>query len=102
VARLAAGGEASVGELGAPFAISGPAVTKHIKVLEAAGLLRRAKEGRIHRCRLDAAPIGDAAAWIAAHRRLWGAQLDRLAAHLEKTQPANQEKQDGRRPRRRR
>ncbi len=101
VARLAATGEARVGELGAPFAISGPAVTKHIKALEAAGLVRRTRAGRVHRCRLDAAPIGDVAAWLAAHRRLWEAQLDRLAAHLEKPEPATQEKPDGRRPRRR-
>jgi DNA-binding transcriptional ArsR family regulator len=102
LARLARGGETSVGELGAPFAISGPAVTKHLKVLEAAGLVRRTREGRVHRCRFDAAPIGDAATWIETYRRLWEAQLDHLAAYLEKTQPPTEEKPDGRRQDRRR
>jgi DNA-binding transcriptional ArsR family regulator len=84
VARLAKG-EASVGDLGAPFDVSAPAITKHLKVLEAAGMLRRTRDGRVHRCRLEAQPIADAATWIEAHRRIWKQQLDRLAEYLERT-----------------
>ena len=105
VARLARG-EASVGDLGEPFDMSGPAVTKHLKVLEAAGLLRREKDGRVHRCSLDAAPITTAAEWIELHRRMWEQQLDRLAAYLERTsdtEPSPKERRDEhRRPPRRR
>ncbi len=63
LARLALG-EASVGELAAPFSVSAPAISKHLKVLERAGLVAREKRGRVHRCRLDPAPMQDAAATI--------------------------------------
>jgi len=81
VARLARG-EANVGELAAPFDMSMPAITKHLKVLERAGLLHREIDGRVHRCRLAAGPMDDAVAWIARHRKFWNQQLDGLAAYL--------------------
>ena len=65
LARLARSPDAAVGDLARPFAISLPAVSKHLKVLEDAGLLTRRKEGRVHRCRLVGAPMRDAAEWIA-------------------------------------
>jgi DNA-binding transcriptional ArsR family regulator len=101
VARLAKG-EASVGDLGEPFDVSAPAITKHLKVLEAAGLLRRTRDGRVHRCRLDAAPIADAASWIEAHRRVWRHSLDRLADYLERTSVKEESDDPGHRPPRRR
>ena len=83
LARLAQG-EASVGELAAPHAMSLPAVSKHLRVLETAGLLRKEKEGRVIHCRLEAVPLRDAAAWIAEYRRFWEARLDTLAGYLER------------------
>ena len=96
LARLAEG-EASVGELADPFAISLPAVSRHLKVLETAGLIRRHKAGRVHRCRLDPAPIRQAAGWIAQYRRFWDGQLDQLARYLE--QEINQETDREEKPR---
>ncbi len=85
LARLAAG-EATAGELAAPFKMSLPAVSKHLKVLESAGLLIRQREGRIHRCRLDPAPMKQAVDWIEAHRRFWEARFDSLAQYLDELQ----------------
>lgn len=82
LARLALG-EASVGELAAPFEMSLPAVSKHLKVLEGAGLLARARDGRVHRCALDAGPMKEAVDWITDYRRFWEAQFDSLARYLE-------------------
>ena len=82
LARLALGA-ASVGDLAAPHEMSLPAVSKHLRVLETAGLLRKEKDGRVVRCRLEAAPLRDAAAWIADYRRFWEAQFDALAGYLE-------------------
>ena len=82
LARLALG-ETSVGELAAPHAMSLPAVSKHLRVLEAAGLVRREKQGRVIRCSLEAAPLEGAADWIAEYRRFWEAQLDALADYLQ-------------------
>ena len=82
LARLALG-ETSVGELAAPHAMSLPAVSKHLRVLEAAGLVRREKQGRVIRCSLEAAPLEAAADWIAEYRRFWEAQLDALADYLQ-------------------
>ena len=76
-------GDATVGELAAPFEISGPAVSKHLRVLERAGLVRRARDGRISRCRLDASPMRHAADWVADYRRFWEGQLDALAAYFD-------------------
>src|SRR6187549_3759719 len=79
LARLARG-EATVTELAQPFQVSLPAISKHLRVLEAAGLLARQKQGRIHRCRLVAAPLHDAAQWLLFHERLWEGTFDSLAA----------------------
>lgn len=81
--RLARG-EASVTALARPFRISRPAISKHLRVLERAGLVRRTKDGRVSRCRLDARRMRGAADWIARYRRFWEGQFDRLAAHLER------------------
>lgn len=78
-----AGGDTSVGELARPFAMSLPAVSKHLRVLERAGLLTQSKQGRIRRCRLRAAPLHDATKWIARYRKYWEDQLDALAAYVE-------------------
>ena len=87
LARLAAG-EASVGDLAAPHAMSLPAISKHLKVLERAGLIARRKDGRVHRCSLDTAPMDAAVAWIESHRRFWQARFDALDDYLadQKTQ----------------
>jgi DNA-binding transcriptional ArsR family regulator len=82
LARLAAG-ETSVSELAKPYDISLPAVSKHLRVLESAGLVTRRKDGRVQRCRLKAGPMKSAAEWIEHYRRFWEAQLDSLARFLE-------------------
>jgi DNA-binding transcriptional ArsR family regulator len=82
LARLASG-EASVTELAKPYDMSLPAVSKHLRVLESAGLVARSKDGRVHRCRLEAAPMKSAADWIAHYRQFWEAQLDSLQRYLE-------------------
>ena len=85
LARLSRG-ESSVTSLAAPFSMSLPAVSKHLRVLQSAGLLRREIDGRVHRCRLVAEPMRDAAAWIEHYRRFWESQFDALARYLESTQ----------------
>ncbi len=82
LARLATG-EASVTELAKPYDISLPAVSKHLRVLESAGLVASSKDGRVHRCRLEAAPMKSAADWMAHYRQFWEAQLDSLQRYLE-------------------
>jgi DNA-binding transcriptional ArsR family regulator len=82
LARLAKG-EGTVGELAAPFAISRPAVSKHLNVLEAAGLIHRMPEGRINRCHFDPEPLKAATAWVDRYRRSWEKRLDALAEYLE-------------------
>lgn len=82
LARLSRG-EATVGELAEPFAMSRPAISKHLNVLEAAGLLHRLPEGRINRCRMDAKPLAVASEWVERYRRYWEDRLDALAAYLE-------------------
>jgi DNA-binding transcriptional ArsR family regulator len=81
LARLATG-EASVTELAEPFAMSMPAVSKHLKVLERAGLIARGREAQWRPCRLDAAPLKDVAGWIDHYRRFWDESFDRLDAYL--------------------
>jgi DNA-binding transcriptional ArsR family regulator len=82
LARLALG-ETSVGELAEPFDMSLPAVSKHLGVLEGAGLLARERDGRVRRCRLQPRPLQGAAEWIAQYRRFWEEQFDALARYLE-------------------
>lgn len=79
--RLASG-EATVGELARPFEISRPAISKHLRVLEKAGLVQRTVDGRISRCELDAAPMRDAAEWVEYYRKFWEGQLDLLASYF--------------------
>ena len=93
LARLALG-EASVGELAGPFAMSLPAVSKHLKVLEGAGLLARARDGRMHRCHLEPQAMREAADWIEHYRRFWEAQLDSLARYLEDPNPDTDNKKE--------
>lgn len=82
LARLAEG-EATVGELARPFRISRPAISKHLRVLERAGLVQRARDGRLSRCGLDASPMREAAEWVEEYRKFWESQLDALARYLE-------------------
>lgn len=88
VARLARG-ETSVGQLARPFDMSAPAISKHLRVLERAGLLRQRREGRLRRCRLCPAPLQAAASWIEQYRDYWSRRLDSLAAFLEQTDGAS-------------
>lgn len=82
LARLSAG-EASVAELAKPFKVSAPAITKHMRILEEAGLLSREKVGRQHRCRLEERRLKEAQRWLEAHRRFWNGRLDALERHLK-------------------
>lgn len=85
LARLASG-EASVTELAEPFEMSMPAVSKHLKVLERAGLITRARDAQWRPCRLDPAPLQEVEAWIERHRRIWEERLDRLDDLLRELQ----------------
>lgn len=76
-------GEAPVKQLAEPFALSGPAITKHLKVLERAGLISRSREGQQRPCRLEPGALAPAADWIEQYRAMWEAQLDRLDAYLK-------------------
>ena len=78
-------GEMSVMELAEPFDISKPAITKHLKVLENAGLLRRQIIGRIHLCRLVPQPLGEAAEWIVFYENFWNKKFDALDKYLNET-----------------
>jgi DNA-binding transcriptional ArsR family regulator len=82
LARLARG-EATVGELAKPFAMSGPAVTKHLNVLEKAGLIRRGRDAQRRPCRLEPARLKEAAEYLACFRRFWEGSLDRLEDYLD-------------------
>jgi DNA-binding transcriptional ArsR family regulator len=84
LARLA-GGEATVTELASPFDVSLPAISRHLRVLERAQLIRRERDGRIHRMRLRPEALQDASAWIEKHRAFWEAQLDALETFLNET-----------------
>lgn len=106
LARLASG-EASVSELAEPFDISPPAVTKHLKMLERAGLISRSREAQRRPCKLEAQPLQEAMGWIEQYRQMWEARLDRLDDYLKQLQaaadicaqegaPAPKEKQRGR------
>jgi DNA-binding transcriptional ArsR family regulator len=81
LARLA-DGECTVGELAKPFAISGPAISKHLKVLERAGLVARGRDAQWRPCRLQAAPIKQIADWAEDYRQFWDAAYERLDAYL--------------------
>jgi len=94
LARLALG-ETSVTELAQPFAMSLPAISKHLKVLQRAGLITRGRAAQWRPCRLAADPLKDAADWLDHYRRFWEQSLDRLEAYLKELQ--GKEKQRGRR-----
>jgi len=92
LARLATG-EATVGELAEPFAMSLPAVSKHLKVLERAGLITRRRKAQWRPCRIEAGPLKDAAQWLEHYRRFWDESFDRLDEYLNELQSG--EKKDG-------
>jgi DNA-binding transcriptional ArsR family regulator len=81
LARLS-DGEATVNELAAPFDISLPAVSRHLKVLESAGLITRGREAQWRPCKLEAAPLKEVETWLADYRRFWAASLDELDVYL--------------------
>ena len=91
LARLSLG-EASVNQLVEPFRISQPAISKHLKVLERAGLITRGREAQWRPCKLDGAALKDVADWLEPYRRFWEERLDRLDEHLRMLQ-ANERKQ---------
>ena len=91
--RLASG-EACVTELAQPFEMSLPAVSKHLKVLERAGLIARGREAQWRPCRLQASPLRDADEWLEQYRRFWEESFDRLDEYLHEVQ--RREKEDGR------
>jgi DNA-binding transcriptional ArsR family regulator len=93
LARLALG-EASVTALAEPFEMSLPAVSKHLKVLERAGLIVRGREAQWRPCKLESAPLKDATEWLETYRRFWDASLDRLDNYLRELQA--KEKKRGR------
>jgi DNA-binding transcriptional ArsR family regulator len=82
LARLAEG-PATVKELTEPFAMSGPAISKHLRVLERAGLITRGREAQWRPCRLEAAPLKEVAEWAENYRRFWDASFERLDAYLQ-------------------
>src|SRR5678815_1509923 len=82
LAKLASG-ECSVTELAEPFEMSMPAVSKHLQVLERAGLVTRGREAQWRPCRLDAGPLKDGAEWAEQYRPMWEARFDRLETYLE-------------------
>lgn len=90
LARLA-DGEASVTELAEPFAMSLPAISRHLKVLERAGLISRSREAQWRPCRFEAAPLKEAEDWIERYRRLWEERFDRLDDYLRELQQQNPE-----------
>lgn len=87
LARLAEG-DATVSELAAPFSVSLPAVSRHLKVLEKAGLIERGREAQWRPSRLQVEPLDEAAGWLLARRRAWELRLDRLDRHLQRTKDA--------------
>ncbi|MBL0900497.1 MAG: winged helix-turn-helix transcriptional regulator [Reyranella sp.] len=96
LARLTLG-ETSVGDLAEPFDMSLPAVSKHLKVLERAGLIERGREAQRRPCRLAAEPLHEVSDWIATYRQFWEQRLDRLEAYLLETQAAKPAKKRTRR-----
>lgn len=85
LARLA-GGEATVTEIARPFAMSMPAITKHLKVLRQAGLIEQGRQAQWRPCRLKAEPLREAAGWVEQYRQFWEDRLDRLEAYLQELQ----------------
>ena len=96
LARLASG-EASVNELAAPFEMSLPAVSKHLKVLERAGLIARGREAQWRPSRLEAGPLREVADWVENYRQYWEESFDRLDEYLKElqTKPPNDQTEEG-------
>lgn len=94
LARLSAG-ESSVLDLAAPFAMSLPAVSQHLKVLEQAGLISRGREAQWRPCRLEASALKKATDWLDTYRRFWEGSFDKLDRYLEGIQSMQKEKKDG-------
>ncbi len=91
--RLATVGEATVNELAEPFDMSLQAISKHLKVLERAGLITRGRDAQFRPCRLEAAPLDTALDWIETHRQVWEDRFDRLAEHLKNIQSPKEKDQ---------
>lgn len=89
-----AGGEATVTQLAEPFPISLPAISRHLKVLERAGLIRRTRDAQWRPCQLNAAPLRESAEWMAQYRRFWEASFDRLERFLDTTTTKEQPDDD--------
>ena len=81
-----AGGDRCVTDLARPYRMSLPAVSKHLRVLERAGLVRRKRDGRVHHLKLEAGPMQQAQAWIEEYRKFWEASFDRLEQYLKQLQ----------------
>ena len=90
LARLASG-EASVNELAEPFEMTLPGVSKHLKVLERAGLISRGRVGQSRPCRLEVAPLREVADWVGRYRRFWEGSFDRLEDYLQELQGGEDE-----------
>jgi DNA-binding transcriptional ArsR family regulator len=88
-----AGGDRCVTDLARPYSMSLPAVSKHLRVLEKAGLVRRRRNGRVHRLKLDAAPMQQAQQWIEEYRKFWEERFDRLDEYLKKLQQGEKNEQ---------
>ena len=89
LARLSEG-EATVNELAAPFAMTLPAISKHIKVLERAGLIERGRHAQFRPCRLDPGPLAEVAGWAEQYRPIWEERFDRLGEYLQQNQPPSE------------
>jgi DNA-binding transcriptional ArsR family regulator len=85
LARLTTG-QATVKELSAPFAMSGPAISKHLRVLERAGLITRGRDAQWRPCKLDATPLKEVAEWAEDYRRFWDESYERLDTYLQQLQ----------------
>ena len=94
LSRLALG-ESSVTELATPFDISLPAITKHLKVLEGAGLISRSREAQWRPCRIEGIPLRQAADWMAQYREFWEQSLDRLDGYLQQLQQQEKDHDPG-------
>ena len=88
-------GEATVTELAEPFAMTLPAISKHLKVLERAGLISRGRVAQSRPCRLEAAPLGEAADWVEGYRRFWEGSFDRLEDYLRELQRGDDDDERG-------
>ena len=98
LARLASG-EASVTQLAEPFDMSLPAISKHLKVLEHAGLIARGREAQWRPCRIEAGPLKDVADWTEHYRRFWEESFERLDLYLEELKRKEKERKHGRKQR---